>query len=81
MAFKMSGWSAFKKEENLPEEQQQIITNKGIDPDAPGVPGEPGYEPPVEKKDYNKKTLTKAQKTAINERVKGAFDWLRKKQI
>ena len=27
------------------------------------------------------KKLTKAQKTAINERIKGAFDWLRKKQI
>jgi hypothetical protein len=28
MAFKMKGWSAFKKETNLPEEEQQRITDK-----------------------------------------------------
>ena len=31
-------------------------TNKYIDPDAPGVPGKPGYEPPV---DYNKPYVKK----------------------
>ena len=28
MAFKMAGWSAFTKETNLPEEEQQKITDK-----------------------------------------------------
>ena len=28
MAFKMKGWSAFKKETNLPEEEQQRISDK-----------------------------------------------------
>ena len=28
MAFKMRGWSAFTKETNLPEEEQQVITDK-----------------------------------------------------
>ena len=27
MAFKMGGWSAFKKETNLPEEEQQRISD------------------------------------------------------
>ena len=35
--FKMKGWSPF--------------TQKEIDPDAPGTPGKPGYEPPVVEED------------------------------
>ena len=29
--------------------------DKKVDPDAPGTPGKPGYEPPVVKKELNKK--------------------------
>jgi len=36
-------------------------TNEYIDPDAPGVPGTPGYEPPVTEKD---KSPARAGQTA-----------------
>jgi hypothetical protein len=29
--------------------------NKGVDPDAPGTPGKPGYEPPVKYDDLDEK--------------------------
>ena len=40
--FKMKGFSGFG---NSP-------TKKKTDPDAPGTPGKPGYEPPVHVTDY-----------------------------
>jgi len=39
MAFKMRG-NPFKQK---------------VDPDAPGTPGEPGYEPPVKREDLDEK--------------------------
>ena len=44
MAFKMTGHT-------LPG-----IKQKKVDPDAPGTPGKPGYEPPVTSMDYLTKT-------------------------
>jgi len=38
MAFKMRGFSPFTQK---------------VDPDAPGTPGEPGYEPPVKREDLD----------------------------
>jgi hypothetical protein len=38
MAFKMKGFSPFTQK---------------VDPDAPGTPGKPGYEPPVKREDLD----------------------------
>jgi len=46
MAFKMKGWSPFTQKDNK---------RKKIDPDAPGTPGKPGYEPPVKRSDLDDK--------------------------
>ena len=46
MAFKMNGWSPFTKtiaKRNFKKE----IGEQSVDPDAPGTPGKPGYEPRV----------------------------------
>lgn len=40
MGFKMRGFSPFTQK---------------VDPDAPGTPGKPGYEPPVKREDLDKK--------------------------
>jgi len=46
MAFKMKGWSPFTQKDNK---------RKKIDPDAPGTPGKPVYEPPVKRSDLDDK--------------------------
>ena len=47
MAYKMKGFSGFG---NSP------LTQKAkVDPDAPGTPGKPGYEPPVKREDLDAK--------------------------
>lgn len=46
----MKGWSGFV---NSPVKQRTDTTK--VDPDAPGTPGKPGYEPPVEYKDLDEK--------------------------
>jgi hypothetical protein len=45
--FKMRGFSGFG---NSPMTQKRMMTKKlkqKVDPDAPGTPGQPGYEPPA----------------------------------
>ena len=46
--FKMNGFSGFG---NSPMKQDK----KKVDPDAPGTPGKPGYEPPVKRSDLDEK--------------------------
>ena len=43
MSYKMKGFSGFKKS---PVKQK-------VDPDAPGTPGKPGYEPEVKREDLD----------------------------
>ena len=45
MVYKMKGFSGFK---DSPVKQK-------VDPDAPGTPGKPGYEPPVKRSDLDAK--------------------------
>ena len=49
MAYKMKGFGGFK---SSPTKQKA----KKVDPDAPGTPGKPGYEPGVKSTDYLTKT-------------------------
>jgi hypothetical protein len=56
MAFKMKGPSGFTPPQ---EKKKNKMINKGgpvkqpVDPDAPGIPGTPGYEPPVKRSDLD----------------------------
>ena len=51
----MRGWSAFKKETNYLDDKKNPDKKKSVDPDAPGTPGKPGYEPPVRRSDLDEK--------------------------
>ena len=67
MAFKMNGWSPFTKtiaKRNFKKE----IGEQSVDPDAPGTPGKPGYEPPVKFED-------------LDERGKAIWKKLRNKKV
>jgi len=54
------------KYEKNPEELIKRLSGPKVDPDAPGTPGEPGYEPPVTRED-------------LDEKGKKLYDKLRKK--
>ena len=51
---KQKGMTGLTKEERkmkrlrLESDVQSFLSGKKVDPDAPGTPGEPGYEPRVE---------------------------------
>ena len=51
---KQKGMTGLTKEERkmkrlkLASDVKSFVTGKKVDPDAPGTPGEPGYEPRVE---------------------------------
>ena len=51
---KQKGMTGLTKEERkmkrlkLISDVKSFVTGKKVDPDAPGTPGEPGYEPRVE---------------------------------
>ena len=45
MGYKMKGWSGY----------QSSPVKQKVDPDAPGTPGKPGYEPPVKREDLDEK--------------------------
>jgi len=67
MGYKMNGFSGFG---NSPAKQKTKI-----DPDAPGTPGKPGYEPEVKSMDYLTKTpnpTTKAIRSTSKDHLE---DW------
>ena len=67
MGYKMNGFSGFG---NSP-------AKKKIDPDAPGTPGKPGYEPEVKSMDYLTKTpnpTTKAVDVDYNKTLEAHLD-------
>ena len=74
MAYKMKyqrDFSAFPfkspvKYEKNPKELIKRLSGPKVDPDAPGTPGEPGYEPPFMRED-------------LDEKGKKLYDKLRKK--
>ena len=64
MAYKMNGFGGFG---NSPAKQK-------VDPDAPGTPGKPGYEPKVKSMDYLTRTPNPTTK-AINRDMSKDDDW------
>ena len=68
MAFKMKG-------HELPGPNQK---KKKVDPDAPGTPGQPGYEPPVHITDYLTKDKSKGpwekEKEMSREEIEESFE-------
>jgi len=54
------------KYEKDPKKLIERLSGPKVDPDAPGTPGEPGYEPPVRRED-------------LDEKGKKLYDKLRKK--
>ena len=54
--FKMKGWSPFTQKQTLHVKPGSAADKKSkVDPDAPGTPGKPGYEPPVKRSDLDAK--------------------------
>tara|TARA_R110002020_G_scaffold221819_1_gene430013 strand:- start:1198 stop:1425 length:228 start_codon:yes stop_codon:yes gene_type:complete len=57
--FKMKGFSGFgnspAKYEKDPKKLLKRLSGPKVDPDAPGTPGKPGYEPRVKRSDLDKK--------------------------
>ena len=49
MAYKQKAWSGYQKP-GAPKHEPGHV-----DPDAPGTPGKPGYEPPVKREDLDQK--------------------------
>ena len=63
MAFKMKGYSPYDKIKSNNRSDGRagssaFTKNGDVDPDAPGTPGEPGFEPPV---------ISKADKSIIKQ--------------
>ncbi len=50
--FKELGSSPFEYEKD-PKEFLKRKSGPKVDPDAPGIPGTPGYEPPVRRSDFD----------------------------